>query len=175
MIARSMNYRATGLIGVLLASGLVLANLSGVSAASRRRPHREPPRVSNVQLREAIVVLQRTKLTLESADHDYGGHRAAAVKDIGAAQHQLKLALGTRHKGTKPGGKPGGKSGKGSEPQQLSNIQLAEAIPVLQRTASFLQKADHDYGGHRAQAVKDINLAIHQLKAALAFEKKIEK
>jgi hypothetical protein len=119
-------------------------------------------------------VLQLTKKTLEGADHDYGGHRLEAVKAIGAAERQLKLAVGAQHKGKKPGGK-GGKRGKGNEPQNVSNMQLAQAIPILQRTVDLMEKANHDYGGHREQAIKDVNVAIHQLKLALEFEKRREK
>src|SRR5271170_3583184 len=49
--------------------------------------------VSNTQLIEAVQVLRSIKRSLEAADHDYGGHRAAAVRDIGAADHQLFEAL----------------------------------------------------------------------------------
>src|SRR6516225_6355425 len=62
---------------------------------------KESQKQSNEQLREALHVLQVTKKTLEGADHDYGGHRVDAVKAIGAAEHQLKLALGAHHKGKK--------------------------------------------------------------------------
>ncbi len=118
-----------------------------------------------------------TKKTLEGADHDYGGHRASAVKAIGAAQHQVKLALQTQTKHKHPGkgvqgnGKGNGK-GKGREPQGISNMQLAEAIPILLKTMTMLEKADHDYGGHRAAAVRDLGAAVQQLKTALEFEKK---
>jgi hypothetical protein len=163
----------------LFLAGLVLMSLpSSAEASLRRARKREPQRVSNAQLHEALHVLQVTKKTLEGADHDYGGHRVASIKAIGAAQHQLKLALQTQTKTGKAGGKTGGKAvrpgkgGKQPEPQDISNLQLAEAIPILQRTRTFLEKADHDYGGHRAAAVRDLGGAIQQLKLALEFEKK---
>ncbi len=114
---------------------------------------------------------------LQAADHDYGGHRAEAVKAVGAAERQLRLALETQTNSKKTGkagnqGKRPGKGGKRSEPQAVSNLQLAEAIAVLEKTATFLEKADHDYGGHRAAAVRDLGIAVRQLKLALKFEKK---
>ncbi len=174
MFALLVNARSPGRSAVLLVAALVLSFMTRPAAAAPAKPKREPQRVSNAQLHEAIHVLQLTKKTLEGADHDYGGHRANAVKAIGAAEHQLKFALGAHNKGKKPGGK-GGKGGKGNEPQNISNMQLAEAIPILQRTVGLMEKANHDYGGHREQAIKDVNIAIHQLKAALEFEKKREK
>jgi hypothetical protein len=171
MFALPINVGSPGRSAVLLVAALALASLTRSAEAAPAKPRREPQRVSNAQLREAIHVLQLTKKTLEGADHDYGGHRAKAVKAIGAAEHQLRLALGSQHQGKKPGGK----GGKGNEPQNISNVQLAEAIPIMQRTVALMEKANHDYCGHREQAIKDVNIAIHQLKAALEFEKKREK
>jgi hypothetical protein len=178
MITRSPNVRTVlRAAGLLAALGLLY--LAGRADASlRQKTKREPQKASNAQLRQALQVLHATKLTLEAADHDYGGHRVDAVKAIGAAQHQLKLALGTQVKHKKPAapgaGKPAnpGKGGKGNEAQNVSNMQLADAIPLLHNTALLLEKADHDYGGHRAAAVRDLGAAVKQLKVALQFEKK---
>jgi hypothetical protein len=174
MFALPINTRSLGRSAILLVAALVLLFLTRPAEAAPAKPKREPQHGSNAQLREAIHVLQLTKKTLEGADHDYGGHRVDAVKAIGAAEHQLKLALGAHHKGKKAGAK-GGKGGKGNEPQNISNMQLADAIPILQRTVGLMEKGNHDYGGHREQAIKDVNIAIHQLKLALEFEKKREK
>jgi hypothetical protein len=187
MFTRRSPTRTVLLTSCLFLAGLALMSLPASAQASLRRTQkREPQRISNAQLREALHVLQVTKKTLEGADHDYGGHRVDAIKAIGAAQHQLKLALETQTKSGKPGGKtgsrPGGKpgrpgkgGGKEPEPQNISNMQLADAIPILQQTRTLLEKADHDYGGHRAAAVRDLGTAIQQLKIALEFEKKREK
>src|SRR5690348_3810730 len=98
----------------LLASGLVLAGLilgclaAPASAARLRGPKREPQQLSNAQLREAHQVLQATKVMLESADHDYGGHRVQAIKAVSAAEQQLRLALESQNRGRKAVGKPAG-------------------------------------------------------------------
>jgi hypothetical protein len=165
---------------VVSATGLVLAGLiaaclaSPVLAASRQGKKREPQNVSNAQLREGLQVLQATKKMLQGADHDYGGHRVAAIKAIGAAERQLKLALGSQNKGKNAAGQIGKavQGRKQPEPQNISNLQLADAIGILLRTRAFLEKADHDYGGHRAAAVRDIGVAVQQLKTALKYEKK---
>jgi hypothetical protein len=159
-------------VPVLALGGLVL---TGASAQPAGKAKPEAQAVSNHQLVEAMHVLVATKKTLEAADHDYGGHRADAVKAIGAAHHQLKLALEFIHKGkAEGGGKPGGagKPAGNSEPQKISDMQLAEAIPILKATTRMLQKADHDYGGHRADAVRDLEGAIKELETALAFVRK---
>ena len=48
----------------------------------------------------------------------------------------------------------------------------SDAIVILERTRTVMQKANHDYGGHRAAAVRDLGGAIQQLKTALKYEKK---
>jgi hypothetical protein len=148
-----------------LASGLVIAD-SGIASAQKTEPQTE----SNTQLTKALSVLHTTKVVLEGADHDYGGHRAAAVKAIGAAQHQLRLALGLKA----PGGKGPKKGNPMPESQNVSNTQLAEAIPVLKETITVLKGANHDYNGHRANAVRDLEEAKQQLEMALKYEKKKE-
>ena len=176
MLSYSENRDKTFSTTRLVLTGLIVACLiSPMLAAPRQGAKREPQRISNAQLREGLQVLQATKKMLQSADHDYGGHRVNAIKAIDAAEHQLKRALRSQHKGKTVGSKPG-KSGKGTgqqpEPQNISNLQLANAIGILTQTRTLLEKADHDYGGHRAAAVRDIGVAIQQLKTALKYEKK---
>lgn len=179
MSTRLMNMRIAWLAGGLLLAGLGLA---GPADAGSRKIRKAPQQISNAQLHEALNMLQATKKMLEGANHDYGGHRVNAVRAIGAAQRQLKLAL--QSQGKKAGklanrGVKGTKSGKGRgkepEPQAVSDLQLADAIGVLQQTVVFLEKANHDYGGHREAAVRDLNGAVRQLKLALKFEKKTAK
>jgi hypothetical protein len=123
---------------------------------------------STGQLTQALQTIHATRLVLENADHDYGGHRAAAVKALGGAQHQLRLALGIK-------GVKGPKTPKTTNPmpeaQALSDMQLAQAIPVLKQTVTTMNNAGNDYRGHRADAVRDLNEAISQLEKALKYRK----
>jgi hypothetical protein len=134
----------------------------------------EPQAVSDLQLAESIHLLQSIKKSLEMADHDYGGHRADAVRDIGAAERQLRRALERaphRARGT-VGPRAGGTGNSHAEPQALSDAQLAAAVPTLKATAEALHHADHDYGGHRVAAMTDLREAIRQLETALAYSKR---
>jgi hypothetical protein len=128
---------------------------------------------SGNQLKEALNVLGSVHHTLKNADHDYGGHKGSAVHAIHAAEHQLRLVLEHHHKhhaktGTKVKGSGTGTVGN-TEPQALSDKQLAAAIPVLNATAVVISQAPHDFGGHRTKAIKDIQHAISELQTALKF------
>lgn len=159
----------------LLAAPLLAVLLAGPAEARvRKGPKRQPQpqQQSNLQLRQALHVLHSARKTLQAADHDYGGHRAAAVRDINAAAHQLHLAL---NHGKRPGtGKkrPGQAGKKPHEPQVLSDQQLAASIPLLRQAITVLQHSNHDYGGHRAKAVADLHKAIKQLETALTYSRK---
>ncbi len=135
-----------------------------LSGFSQSKALAEPQGISNQQLGLAIHILNSTRRTLEAADHDYNGHRAAAVRDIGAAERQVDEALGWAVKNIK-----GFTAPHRHEPQILSNEQLMGVIPILANTVTLLQSANHDYGGHRARAVRDLEAAIVQLEKALQF------
>src|SRR5262249_50089918 len=49
--------------------------------------------------------------------------------------------------------------------------QLAKAIKELHNTNTVLQHANHDYGGHRVAAMRDVNNAIQQLQEAIKYAK----
>jgi hypothetical protein len=160
---------------LLIAAAITLAFANGANAqaASTKKGMPESQKASNHQLVEAIHVLNSVKKTLEAADHDYGGHRADAVRDIGHAAKQLHEALAAHHKTVKTGSTKTGTGNKNGqrEPQKLSDAELAASVPVLKETVTFLQMADHDYGGHKEKAIKDLNAAITQLGKALKFSK----
>lgn len=182
MLVHICSRRTVSLTSRLVFAGLAVVCLTlSASAGPGKGAKREPQAISNTQLREGLQVLQVTKKMLEGADHDYGGHRAASVRAVGAAERQLRLALNWQHKGTPPAakstpkaGRSGAGRGRGSEPQGISNLQLTDAIVILERTRAVLEMADHDYGGHRVAAVRDLGGAIRQLKIALKFEKKVK-
>ena len=174
-------FRKTVFLGAALLASLSLLLVAGEAAAQLKKGGKgnQPRVVSNQELHHAIGVLRSAKRTLEKADHDYGGHRVAAIRDINKAIHQLQLTVKHGHKkgtGTKKGTgvKKGPRTGKGPrqpEPQAVSDAQLAQSIPVLKKTNTGLQHTKHDYGGHRARAVSDLRAAVHQLETALKYSR----
>ncbi len=49
---------------------------------------------------------------------------------------------------------------------------LHKAIMALFDAKRDLERADHDFGGHRKQAIEDIDKAVAQLRLAMQFDKK---
>jgi hypothetical protein len=50
--------------------------------------------------------------------------------------------------------------------------ELHKAMRKLKAAKEDLQKAEHDYGGHRVKAIEAIDHAIQELKEALETDKK---
>ena len=50
--------------------------------------------------------------------------------------------------------------------------RIHKAIRELEAAKVELQKAPHDFGGHRADAVQAVDRAIEQLRLALQYDKK---
>jgi hypothetical protein len=94
----------------------------------------------------AAGLLVRAYTTLEQADHDYKGHRKAAMKQIEAA---AKL-LGVKVRG----------DGKGHEKQGVSDAQLRTAQGLLQQAQS----------GLRGKPLGHVNKAQQQLSIALSIK-----
>ena len=50
--------------------------------------------------------------------------------------------------------------------------EIHEAIQALRKAKHHLEHADHDFGGHRVEAIQAIDNAIGQLETALQYDKK---
>ena len=75
---------------------LALKNAPKKKGKGKSNPLPEPQALSDAQLLESMVFLKETVQLLGKANHDYGGHRAAAVQDLHRAIRQLDLALKSR-------------------------------------------------------------------------------
>jgi hypothetical protein len=94
----------------------------------------------------AAGLLVQAYATLEQADHDYKGHRVAAMKQIEAA---AKL-LGVSVRG----------DGRGHEKQGVSDAQLHTAQGLLQQALPGLS----------GKPLKHVNRALQQLSIALSIK-----
>jgi hypothetical protein len=94
----------------------------------------------------AAALLVQAYTTLEQANHDYKGHRIAAMKQIEVA---AKL-LGVNVRG----------DGKGHEKQGISDAQLRTAQGLLQQAQPMLS----------GKPLKHVNKALQQLSIALSIK-----
>lgn len=56
--------------------------------------------------------------------------------------------------------------------QRERHPEINGAIRSLERAKAYLQKAAHDFGGHRAEALEAVDKALAQLRQALQYDKK---
>jgi hypothetical protein len=99
----------------------------------------------HAQITGNLALLDDAYATLAQGDHDYGGHRVKAMKQIEAAVNELD-------------GKVAG-NGKGHEPQGTSDAQMQAAESLLQQAVPSLL----------ARALKHVNAAIVQINDGLAI------
>ena len=149
----------------------------------------EQPGAEHHSLAHAAHEIKTVIESLEKAKHDFGGHREAAIKDCKAAEKQLREGHEFDLKHEQEGKErssvkaekaeksviksdPETKDGKHHELSEHGRIE--HAITVLENAIDHLQKAPHDFGGHRVDAVKDCQAAMKQLREALAFAEKNE-
>ncbi len=127
--------------------------------------------IANAQLKhpkihKAIYEMEQAEKYLNSAPKVFGTHKEKAIEALGAASIQLKEALdavGEKYTGWKGKAAP-----KGSGPHP----RLTSAINDLNEAKAYLETAEKVFKGHKAKAIKDINVAITQLEEALAFAAK---
>jgi hypothetical protein len=97
-------------------------------------------------LQHAIVMLQQDH-------HDYGGYRVKAINELEAARNQLATALTSVH------------------PTMNSDTNIRYTRGYIARGISMLQLDKTDYHGHRAAAVRAMQMADADLLAALRADR----
>jgi hypothetical protein len=53
--------------------------------------------------------------------------------------------------------------------------RIATAIRELEEAIRYMEAAPHDFGGHKAAAIRDSRAALGQLRAALAYRAKADR
>lgn len=56
-----------------------------------------------------------------------------------------------------------------AQPERAMHPRLAAAITALRDARAYLMEAPHDFGGHKADAIRATDDAIRQLNFALAY------
>ncbi len=60
---------------------------------------------------------------------------------------------------------------KGTGARRERHPAIRKAIAALERAKTDMQRASHDFGGHRAAALEACDRAIEQLRLALQYDK----
>ena len=58
-----------------------------------------------------------------------------------------------------------------ASPAQGRHPQIREAIRALENAKKHLEEAAHDFGGHKAEAIRATDEAIHQLQICMQYDK----
>jgi hypothetical protein len=114
------------------------------------------PAVSK-SLMEVVTELHNAKLLLDTAIHDYDGHRAAAVGEIKSAISALTPHLAKKVEGPTLTTTPG-------ETQAESDAQLTQAHGILAELGTHISAKQHP------KAVENIGKAVDHLAIALKIK-----
>jgi hypothetical protein len=109
---------------------------------------------SNESLRETRANISAIIDDLEFDPGVYGGHRVAAIDAFKAAHEELTKALKYRRKTTRN--------------TALADDNIQRKIGCIDNAIPALQNDSADYGGHKEQAIADLQQAKSELQAALA-------
>jgi hypothetical protein len=59
--------------------------------------------------------------------------------------------------------------------EKAMHPRIAAAIRELREAVAYMRAAPHDFGGHKADAIRDSEAAIRQLELALAYRAEKDK
>ena len=59
--------------------------------------------------------------------------------------------------------------------ERAMHPRIAKAIAALKDAREYMQAAPHDFGGHKAEAIRATDEAIKQLNFALAYRARADK
>ena len=165
---RSHNGRTgTGAVPVsgrpIPASGtLPVGNPVGVPVATndQNNEFERNQRQSNRNLEAVSRHVERAIDALERDSTDYGGFKEKAVDRLQAARAELDAAIDYRNKVV-----------NGGNGQVVSDQNLQFVNGNIEAAIDRLSGDRHDYGGHRATAIDDLQQARGDIQSALAYDR----
>ena len=116
-------------------------------------------RASNENVEDVKTIVERSIAMLQNDAHDYGGFRAKAIGSLESARDQLADAISFREAHS------GQESGATASDENLRFTRL-----YVDRAVDMLQHDQHDYAGHRVNAISDLQSAQADLAQALKLD-----
>lgn len=163
----------TALAAAIFLSIGALAQANAAPSILVANVYSAPPGGSDANMRWGAARVERDIDELQSDQHDYDGHRVRAIRDMQGARYQIGLGVAYD-------------KGSESEIEALkaqmnavasefsgengSDRNLAYVKRDLDQVIDTLSQDNHDYGGHRVNAIGDLQQARAQLQAALSSD-----
>lgn len=142
----------------------VIALGSALAWSVNATPAKAQDQAAYAHLLSAVYEMREAKTELrEEKKHDFGGWRDKAVRDLDIAIEQTEKALRAvkvELKYRAPEGKVYG-SYKNYPHLRHAVVELREAMRELK------EEKRHDFGGERDRAIREIDIAIDRLEAAI--------
>jgi hypothetical protein len=161
----------TGKIAVA-AAAVALAALIGQSAPAAANP-------SDSNMAYVTRYIANAEAALQQDQHDYNGHRAAALADIARARSDIASALAydnSHERYILSGAATANVAAEAAfeRSQAGSDRNLNYVRTYLERAIDMLRNDNHDYGGYRVKAIADIEAARDQIGTALRQDTQAE-
>ena len=59
--------------------------------------------------------------------------------------------------------------------EEANHPRIAAAVRELEDAVRYMEAAPHDFGGHKAAAIRDSRAALVQLRAAMAYRARMDR
>jgi protein-tyrosine-phosphatase len=154
------------------AAAIALAALIGQIAPAAAGP-------SDSNMAYVSRYVDRAAAALQQDQHDYHGHRVAALADISRARADIASALAydnshDRYTLTAAAMANASAEAAFERSQAGSDRNLNYVRTYLERAIAMLRNDNHDYGGYRVKAIADLEAARDQIGTALRQDVKTE-
>lgn len=149
----------------LIGAAALIAGLAAPAAAAA-------PNWSDKNIAYTRGFIAQSLTMLSHDDHDYAGHRVAAIADLNSVNANLQAALRydanhDRAADTRVLMPRTTQTWERGQSASNQNIQAVDSY--LQSAATMLQQDQRDYGGYRVKAIAGIESARSQLSAAMSY------
>ena len=150
---------------------VILAGLALCMSAPLASSAAVPGAASDANLRWARARVERDIDMLQRDSRDYDGHRVRAINDLQSARYQILLGLGY-DAGHETFYNPSTVTGAGAVVNRrgYSDANLKYVRRDLERVIDVLQRDNTDYGGHRVDAIAELQQARQQIVDALGWD-----
>lgn len=129
-------------------------------------------RVSMLALALAATLMLSNAYTARAAANPQDATPAAAAAAPAVAALPAPAALAEPEAAPAPAAAPAFQDRDDKRAGREQHPHIRKAIAELREAKHELEIAPHDFGGHRADAVKECDEAIRQLQLALQYDKK---